>query len=154
MSFVIGSIWAQKNTTNMRIDHSSIQQLPEKPNLNRTYEWYEYADILEATNLNWPTPERATFFEIWDFCISGPVTIEQLSHVFYEHPDYPWPDSTFHFKIYDADGTTLLHESGDLEAAHYVEQKLRAEINKEAKHLTHARWELANFEQFVKKFKD
>jgi hypothetical protein len=109
MSFVIGSIWAEKNST-IRIDHSNIHQLPEKPNLNRTYEWYEYADILEATNLNWPTPERATFFEIWDFCISGPVTIEQVSHVFYEHPDHLWPDATFHFSGHPSSMSTSNHD--------------------------------------------
>ena len=120
MSFVISSIWAEKSSTNILKDPFGIQ-LPEKPNLNRTYEWYEYAVGGEATTLNWPTPERATFFEMWDYCIAYPATIEQVSHLFYEHGDYIWPDSTFHFKIYDADGTTLLHESGDLEAAHFVE---------------------------------
>ena len=131
VSFIVGSIWTEsqlesvrypkKNSTNMRIDSSDIRQLPEKPDLNRTYDWYEYAVIAEGTHLNWPIPERATFFEMYDFCIEYPATIEQVSHVFYEHASYPWPDATFHFKIYDADGTTLLHESGDLEAAHYVE---------------------------------
>ena len=121
MSFMVGSIWAQKNATTIRLDSSDKEQLPERPDLNRTYNWQAYAVSGEETNLNWPVPERATFFEIWDFCLSGPVTIEQVSHLFYEHTSYPWPDSTFHFKIYDADGTTLLHESGDLEAANYVE---------------------------------
>lgn len=108
-------------TSKARINSNDLRQLPGSPDPSDAFNWQAYAVSGEETHLNWPTPERATFFEIYDFCLEGPVTIEQVSHLFYEHPDYLWPDATFHFKIYDADGVTLLHESGDLEAQNYVE---------------------------------
>jgi len=80
-----------------------------------------YADINNVTNLNWPTPERSTLFDITDFSLSYPAEITQLTHFFYEHTSYPWPDATFTFKIYDTDGSTLLYESSEMEAEHMVE---------------------------------
>ncbi len=93
---------------------------PNSPD-NRAYAWYEYANIAQMSHLTWATPERATLFDMTDFGLTYPVVISELSHYFYIHPTYPWPDSTFHFKIYDTDGATLLHESGDLEAEHLVQ---------------------------------
>ncbi|MCK4652919.1 MAG: carboxypeptidase regulatory-like domain-containing protein, partial [Candidatus Cloacimonetes bacterium] len=94
-----------------------------KPNSgdNRAYAWYEYADITQSSHLTWATPERATLYDMTDFGLTYPVVISKVYHYFYYHPTYPWPDSTFHFKIYDTDGTTLLHESGDLEAEHQIQ---------------------------------
>lgn len=119
--FVITGLFAANDTA--KIPKHLIGTNPDqvRPAPNRTYEWYSYAMVGEETNLNWPTPERATFFELVDFCLEGPATIEQVSHLFYEHSSYPWPDATFRFKIYDTDGATLLHESADLEAENYVE---------------------------------
>jgi hypothetical protein len=108
-------------TTIAKIPKSTTQAITEQPNPSRDYDWHAYAVSGEEDMLTWTTPERATFFELADFCVAGPVTIEQVSHIFYEHESYPWPDASFHFKIYDADGSTLLHESADLEAENYVE---------------------------------
>ncbi len=108
-------------TSKAKINSSDLQQLPGSPDPSDAFNWQAYAVSGEETHLNWPSPERATFFEIYDFCLEGPVTIEQVSHLFYEHSSYPWPDATFHFKIYDADGVALLYESEDLEAQNYVE---------------------------------
>ncbi len=129
--FIVSSIWSstasisagnvQNNCVAIDIDSDYWHYPVERPNLNRTYDWYEYANTSELSNLNWPGPERATFFQMADFGILYPATIQQVSHLFYEHGSYPWDDATFHFKIYASDGSTLLHESGDLEAAHLVE---------------------------------
>lgn len=83
--------------------------------------WYSHIQMADITNLNWPTPERGTLFDNADFSFTYPAQINKISHGFYEDSSYPWPDATFHFKIYAADGTTLLYESGDIEAVHYTE---------------------------------
>lgn len=80
--------------------------------------WQAYAEIGDLTNLNWPVPERAVLFDDADFSFTYPAEITKISHVFYEHPDYLWPDATFHFKIYSSNGSSLLYESGDIEAVH------------------------------------
>ena len=118
---VITGLFAANYTAKIPKHLIGTQSEQVRPDPNRTYDWYSYAVLGEETHLTWVAPERATFFELVDFCVAGPATIEQVSHLFYEHTSYPWPDATFHFKIYDADGSTLLYESGDLEAENYVE---------------------------------
>ncbi len=86
-----------------------------------TPSWYSHIQMADYTSLNWPTPERGTLFDDADFSFNYPAQITKISHGFYEHTDYPWPDATFHFKIYGADGTTLLYESSDIEAVHDTE---------------------------------
>lgn len=81
--------------------------------------WIKYKD--NATNINWPVPERATKFDATDFGLTYPVKISKLSHIFYKHPDHPWPDDKFQFKIYDTDGSTVLYTSDYLQATHYQE---------------------------------
>ncbi|MDY6915753.1 MAG: choice-of-anchor J domain-containing protein, partial [Candidatus Cloacimonadota bacterium] len=88
---------------------------------NRATGWYYYTTIDDMTSLTWAAPERATFFQMADFAIPYPVEITNLSHWFYEHPSYPWDNDQFRFKVYAADGTTLLYESEDLTAQHLVE---------------------------------
>lgn len=112
VSFLAGSVWAVTDQKSATVDHSSV---PTAPEMTRATGWFDYFDVADATSLTWATPERATLFEIWDFCLGDPVTIDTVSTYFYQHPDYIWPDSTFSFKIYDADGVTLLADSGPLE---------------------------------------
>jgi hypothetical protein len=88
---------------------------------NRGTGWYSYSPIDDMTSLTWAAPERATFFQMADFGIPYPVEITNLSHWFYEHSSYPWDNDQFKFKIYAADGTTLLYESDNLTAEHLVE---------------------------------
>lgn len=83
--------------------------------------WQRYASLYNTSNVNWQGPERAVLYDNEDFNFSYPATITAVSHAFYEHSDHPWPDATFHFSIYSVDGTTLLYESGDLEARHKEE---------------------------------
>ncbi len=78
--------------------------------------WIEYANYNRPFWLTWAGPERAVKFNPAQFGVQYPVGLSRVRTQFYLHPSYPWPDSTFHFKIYAGDGTTLLYESGDLEA--------------------------------------
>ncbi|MCK4312710.1 MAG: carboxypeptidase regulatory-like domain-containing protein, partial [Candidatus Cloacimonetes bacterium] len=87
----------------------------------RLDEWYTYGDMNAPWQLTWATPERVTYFNPADFGLCYSFDITRISHWFYEHPDYPWDDATFHFKIYADDGVTLLYESEDIEAQHMVE---------------------------------
>ncbi len=78
--------------------------------------WIEYANYNNMRWLTWAGPERATKFNPVQFGVQYPVGITRVRSQFYLHPQVPWPDSTFRFKIYADDGSTLLYESGDLEA--------------------------------------
>ena len=80
-----------------------------------------YAEKSELSNINWPTPERATLFNVADFGLAYPAEITRIVHVFYEHESYPWPNNTFRYKIYAADGITLLYSSGLIEATHLTD---------------------------------
>ncbi len=78
--------------------------------------WIEYANYNNPRWLTWAGPERATKFNPAEFGIQYPVGVSRVRTQFYLHPQYPWPDSTFKFKIYADDGSTLLYESGNIEA--------------------------------------
>lgn len=78
--------------------------------------WIEYANFNRPYWITWPTPERGTKFNPANFGLQYPVEIKRVRTQFYLLPQYPWPDSTFRFKIYAGDGITLLYESPDLEA--------------------------------------
>ncbi len=71
--------------------------------------WFAYNT--EMSHLSWQQPQRATLFSAADFDLSYPVSITRLAHYFYEHSEHPWPGDGFDFKIYDADGESLLYES-------------------------------------------
>ncbi len=79
--------------------------------------WIEYANFNALNWLFWGGPERATKFDPAAFGLSYPVGLGRARHQFYYHPSYPWPDSSFKFKVYDGDGQTLLYESAEIEAA-------------------------------------
>jgi hypothetical protein len=78
--------------------------------------WIEYANYNNLAYLVWPTPERATLFDPAEFQVNYPVGLSRVRSQFYLHPTYPWPDTTFRFKIYAEDGVELLYESEDIEA--------------------------------------
>lgn len=80
-----------------------------------------YANIADVTNLNWPTPERATLFNLTDFGLSYPAEISRLVHVLVEHPDHQWPNSNFQFKVYAFGNSTPLYTSGLIQATHLQE---------------------------------
>ena len=74
------------------------------------YGWNGYYD--GPASLTWAGPERSVYFDVTDFGFSYPMELSAISHAFYEHSAYPWgDDTTFMFKIYGADGTTVLYES-------------------------------------------
>jgi len=77
--------------------------------------WYSYFD--ELANVVWAGPERSTFF---DLSAIATYYISSTKHLFYEHPSYPWGnDTSFIFKIYTSDGSTVLYESEEIEALLY-----------------------------------
>lgn len=80
-------------------------------------QWIEYADFDGLNWLTWGGPMRATHFDPGDFGLQYPVGLSRARHQFYAHPQYPWPDSSFRFKVYGDDGSTLLYESDEVEAA-------------------------------------
>ncbi len=93
---------------------------------NALVEWYKpgsfpnrpgwYAHATSATHLSPSTPERAVFFEPPYFGLSYPVTISRVSHLFIEG-SILWSTNQFTYRIYDANGLTLLHESPVLYAS-------------------------------------
>jgi hypothetical protein len=78
--------------------------------------WIQYHVDANMHWLTWGAPERAVKFNPADFSVPYPVGISRLRGDFYWHSSYPWPDSSFTFKIYGDDGQTLLWESETLEA--------------------------------------
>ncbi len=105
--------------TEAPISDIDLDQRPSQE-MDRDPQWYSYAVVSEMTNLNWPTPERGTIFQMTtDFGLAYPVTISSIGHYFYEHSSYPWPDDTFYFRIYDSDGTTILYQTLGIEAERY-----------------------------------
>jgi len=77
--------------------------------------WISYTDIADVSYLSASVTERATKFSIGDFGMwsNSGLTISQLRAYFYEATDDLWgTEDTFQFKIYAADGVTVLHTSG------------------------------------------
>jgi len=72
--------------------------------------WLSYADWNRFYWYTWGGPERTTWFVPSEFGVLHPITIDSLKAQFYLG-DRPWTDSTFKFKIYAGDGTTVLYES-------------------------------------------
>lgn len=81
--------------------------------------WISYGDIADVAYLSSAVTERATKFTIADFGMwsdSG-VTINQLRAYFYESATDLWgTEDTFVFKIYAANGSTVLHTSAAITA--------------------------------------
>jgi hypothetical protein len=78
--------------------------------------WIQYFNEAGLAWLTWAGPERSVKFNPQEFALTYPVGITRARADFYLHASYPWPDSTFHFKVYGDDGSTLLYESDDIEA--------------------------------------
>lgn len=74
--------------------------------------WYSYTT--SYTHLTWVGRERTTVFDPPALGLNYPVHLKKISHFFTEHTNHPWPSDQFRFRIYDADGQTLLYESGIL----------------------------------------
>ena len=105
------TLWPPVNLT-AEIDASNVNVAWTAPT---QYGWNSYYD--GPASLTWAAPERSVLFDVTDFGFSYPMELSQLSHAFYEHPSYPWgDDTTFTFKIYDADGITVLYESAVITA--------------------------------------
>ncbi|MDH5186146.1 MAG: T9SS type A sorting domain-containing protein [candidate division WOR-3 bacterium] len=79
--------------------------------------WISYADW-QATYgwVTWQGPERATKFNPADFNIGYPLQVTRIKAQFYVHPNYPWTDSVFRYKIYGDDGVALLYQSDTIRA--------------------------------------
>ncbi len=69
---------------------------------------------------NRAAPERATLYDVTEFGFSYPIDLSKVSHTFYDNGEWG-EDTDFTFKIYAADGATLLHESAVMTAIHFTE---------------------------------
>ncbi len=78
--------------------------------------WIQYHTDANMHWLTWAAPERAVKFNPADFSVAYPVGVSRVRADFYWHTSYPWPDSSFIFRIYGDDGVTQLWESETLEA--------------------------------------
>jgi hypothetical protein len=78
--------------------------------------WIQYHVDANMHWLTWGAPERAVKFNPADFGLSYPFGISRLKADFYFHDTIPWPDTSFTFKIYGDNGSTLLYQSETLEA--------------------------------------
>jgi hypothetical protein len=85
--------------------------------------WMTYTDPADANYYTYPVPERATKFYIEEFgMFAQGVTISQVRHYFYENVagGVSWNgNNTYTIKIYDADGSTVLHTSPTLTAVNW-----------------------------------
>lgn len=79
-------------------------------------QWIEYYNPDGLNWLTWQGPERAVKFDPSRFGLQYPVGLGRARHTFYWHPSYPWPDTSFQFRVYDEDGFTLVYESDPIEA--------------------------------------
>jgi DNA-binding beta-propeller fold protein YncE len=77
--------------------------------------WITQADSRVMCGGIWRGPERAIMVNARPE-FGYPFHIAEVSAVFYLWDKWPWPDSSFRFKIYGGDGRTLLYESPVLEA--------------------------------------
>ncbi len=78
--------------------------------------WLQYFSETGLAWLTWAGPERAVKFNPQAFGVPYPVGLGRARAQFYWHQQYPWPDSSFKFRVYDEDGSTLLYESEEIEA--------------------------------------
>ncbi len=77
--------------------------------------WISHANSRIFCGGIWRGPERAVLFNARSE-FGYPLHIAKVSAVFYLWDKWPWPDSSFRFKIYGGDGQTLLYQSPVLEA--------------------------------------
>lgn len=119
MAVIPETLWPPVNLT-AEIDMNNVNVAWTAPT---QYGWNGYYS--GPYFISWGSPERSMYFDVTDFGFSYPMTLSQISHEFYHHPDYPWgDDTTFTFKIYDADGTTVLYLSDVQTALAYPESNI------------------------------
>jgi len=104
------------------------------PEPDRTEGWAGYADPADAYWITTATAERAVKFYLEDFGLFATgVTISKLRHYFYNDSNNPWgSDTTYRFRIYAANGSTVLYTSPILTAIDWPtvnEHVLTAPIN-------------------------
>ncbi|MEO0092749.1 MAG: T9SS type A sorting domain-containing protein [candidate division WOR-3 bacterium] len=89
-------------------------EYPQNDTITRTLSigrWITYANWNNPYWITWASPERAVEFIPGNFGLTYPFSISRVKAQFYLHPQRPWDDSLFSFKIYGNDGATLLYQS-------------------------------------------
>lgn len=115
--YITVSAFNPPRNINATTEGSHVNLSWDKPNMPG---YFDYEIIDNGDALIGATPERATIYDDADFDYTYPVTIEKVRASFYEdYENNSWPDATFQFKIYADDGTTVLYESGEIEAVSY-----------------------------------
>jgi len=92
----------------------SGEEFPTNDTITRTLSvgrWITYANWANQYWITWAGPERSVQFVPSNFGLTYPFQISRLKAQFYLHPQHPWTDSVFTFKIYGDDGATVLYES-------------------------------------------
>lgn len=95
------------------------EEFPGNDTITRTLSigrWITYANWTNPYWITWASPERSVQFIPANFGLTYPFSITRLKAQFYLHPQRPWDDSIFSFKIYGDDGATLLYQSDTIRA--------------------------------------
>lgn len=111
----------QKRPPAMDTANARVFRPTEFPSSERAEGWMTYTDPADADFYTYPVPERATKFTLTDFgMFAQGVTISKLRHYFYDVDANNWNGSnTYTFKIYGAEGSTLLYTSPTLTAINW-----------------------------------
>lgn len=113
--YPIPKISSKKATVN---EDLSVTLTWEKPVFDMPDNWYGH--VASYSSVRHEVPERATRFSLHELPDVDTFYIRQLSHLFWQHPNFPWvSNTTFRFKIYEADATTMIYESPVLEASNF-----------------------------------
>lgn len=97
----------------------AVPELPVAETRVAVNGWLRYGPAQDAAYYTDYVTERATKFTLsdWGLWSDSGVTVSQLETFFYNSSADPWgTEDTFVFKIYGADGSTLLHTSPTLTA--------------------------------------
>lgn len=108
---------APQNLSSYVEDDFKVSLYWDAPEYDNSDGWYAHA--ASYSNVLHETPERAIKFDLINALDYEVFYIKGISHLFWEHPNFPWSSNEFSFKIYDQDGETLLYESEVLSASDF-----------------------------------
>jgi hypothetical protein len=109
-------IWKKFADTSTNSDHlsTSIKAKTDE----RSEGWIDYSAGYTIDYISYATAERGVYYTLDDWGLfSNGVTVTQLRHTFYQDDTHLWgTNTTFKFRIYAADGVTVLFTSPTLTA--------------------------------------
>jgi len=106
---------APQNLNGEISENNSIVLTWEPPKYQESDNWF--AHVNNYSSVRHDQPERAVKYSIVNDLNLEVFYIKKISHLFWEHPSFPWgSNNSFTFRVYDQDGSTLLYESPTIEA--------------------------------------